>query len=146
MYQKERNKDRRNPDRDEPFIANMTSRIKPLAICRKLSVKCRIIGSSAVPSSRKPSDEMRRSRSSSSLSDVQSAASIVCRVSPAKALSRFHHKAERANGHEVMRQANRRSYSREIRVRTDEYSISVLMRSTHSNGNGFAFVARNCKI
>src|SRR6266702_813834 len=29
-----------------------------------------------------------------------------------------------------------------MRVRTDEYSISVLLRSTHSNGNGFAFVAR----
>src|SRR6266481_366178 len=50
-------------------------------------------------------------------------------VSPGKALSRFRRKAGRANSHEVMRQANRRSYSREMRVRTDEYSISVLARS-----------------
>jgi hypothetical protein len=50
---------------------------------------------------------MRCSRSSWSLSDAQSAASISRTVSPVKALSRFH-KAGPANCHEVMRQANRR--------------------------------------
>src|SRR5438132_148513 len=45
-------------------------------------------GSNAVPSGRKPSVEIRRSRSSWSLSDAQSAASISRMVSPAKALSR----------------------------------------------------------
>src|SRR5437016_2542881 len=45
-------------------------------------------GSSAVPSRRKPSVEIRRSRSSWSLSDAQSAASISRMVSPVKALSR----------------------------------------------------------
>ena len=86
--------------------------------------------------------EIRRSRRSWSLSDTQSVASIVRRLSPAKALSRFRRKAGRANGQKVLRQANRRSYSREMRVRTDEYSISVLARSTQSNGNGLALVAR----
>jgi hypothetical protein len=54
-------------------------------------------------------------------------------------------------GHEIdtafpNRHANRLSYSRETRVKTDEYSISVVLRLTHSNGNGFAFVARKRKI
>src|SRR6266480_123141 len=46
-------------------------------------------GSSVVPSSRNPSLEMRRSRSSSSLNDDQLAASISRTVSPRKALSRL---------------------------------------------------------
>jgi hypothetical protein len=40
----------------------------------------------------------------------------------------------------------RRSYSRETRVRIEEYSISVVLRSTHSKGKGFAFVARKRRI
>src|SRR4029453_15485423 len=39
MHQKERNKDRRNTDWDEPFIANMTWRMKHQALCRKLIVQ-----------------------------------------------------------------------------------------------------------
>src|SRR5438132_2059194 len=53
-------------------------------------------GSSVVPSRRNPSLEMRRSRSSSSLSDAQSAASISRTVSPRKALSRL--RIRRRNG------------------------------------------------
>jgi len=45
-------------------------------------------GRSVVPASRKPSVEMRRSRSSWSLSDAQSAASILRMVSSDGALSR----------------------------------------------------------
>ena len=39
VHQKKRNKDRRNPNWDEPFIANMTRRMKHQAFCRKLIIE-----------------------------------------------------------------------------------------------------------
>ena len=59
---------------------------RPLATSSSYS--CRISGSSAVPSSRNPSDEMRRSKSSASVNDAQSAVSIWRMLSPTKLVSR----------------------------------------------------------
>ena len=39
MHEKKRNKDRRNPNRHEPFIADITRRMKHQPLRRKLIVK-----------------------------------------------------------------------------------------------------------